>query len=808
VNPDYEPLRLPQPQTVSRRMEKPRPVPLVPEVVARREEIARGLLGPLVRLSRSLGEMSDEERRAVFYKLEHEGATDLAGTGLKPVVEPSDRFTLAVPRSNTLDALARKVKDFGTGLLRRGHPPNESLGRLLNVAQGEPTDRLSEAVLQAYDRLVRQEWVVCEIEMISVARSAREQQAELRATTRALDRLFQNGINGNFFEREEIKGTCRAVIRCTGRLFQQLVEGPDWQCRIWWFDARPEFDTFHSRLRGFSVAELAEFEPPSDGAPIVCIVDSGVTSGNPFLRPVTREDLLKSFLSDSPDNPYDEHGHGSGVASLASYYALNIQQGARNSGKVWIAGARVLDAENRHEEGRLFSKVITEVVDFFAPLGVRIFNLSVNILNRHWNAEARRTVPRRSWVARTIDRLSRERDIVFVVSTGNIGPQQVGDWLRNGHSYPAYLRTEDARLLDPAQAALALTAGALAPGTLLVGRDAAGSALAAANQPAPFTRCGPGMAREIKPELVDYGGNYVHDPEVDLVSRNPGTDIVMASHQVTPAIALDVGTSFAAPRIAHKLAVVLSDLEALGLNQVSACLLKAFLVNSADWASLGDEFAAFRDEMEHVEPKHWLMVAGYGLPDCDRATYCDEYSYVAFYQGLLAPDSVAYFDVPVPPGLASGITGTRRLIVTVVHAPEVQRWGLERYLGTTLKWRMFRGDVGREEIVRYMSVEEEDDAERPPRPDELPSALGVNLRSRGIVQHDIIEWRRHERQFSEGNYTLAVAAYKKWARRVAPVPYAVVVRLEDTTRSAQVYSEVQKILAEIEVQSRARTGPV
>src|SRR5450756_1890977 len=80
-------------------------------------------------------------------------------------------------------------------------------------------------------------------------------------------------------------------------------------------------------------------------------------------------------------------------------YALNLDRGASNVPKVWIASARVLDENNEGEEDRLFSLVLSEVVDFFVPLGVRVFNLSVNIKNRKWNAEAKRTVPRRSWIA-------------------------------------------------------------------------------------------------------------------------------------------------------------------------------------------------------------------------------------------------------------------------------------------------------------------------------------------------------------------------------------------------------------------------
>ena len=70
-----------------------------------------------------------------------------------------------------------------------------------------------------------------------------------------------------------------------------------------------------------------------------------------------------------------------------------------------------------------------------------------------------------------------------------------------------------------------------------------------------------------------------------------------------------------------------------------------------------------------------------------------------YYQGELDPNSVAYFDVPVPAALAESGDGIKRLSVTLVHAPEVQRWGFERYLGTTMKWRIFRGDVDREEVI-------------------------------------------------------------------------------------------------------------
>lgn len=809
MNSEYPPFSLPSPEIADRRKERPPYVPLPPEVLRQRQELASRLTAKITPLSNSLRQMSEDELKAVFFKLEHEGVVPLGGTDLKPIVESSENFTLAIPRSDNLDKLFAKVQDFGTGEIRRDHAPNERLATsLTNIQQGEPEDRLAQALYENYDALIQQDWIVCEIEMISLASGRRQQQQELQKIRASLEHAFGGGVHGTFFEHEEIKATSRAVIRCSGEMFRKLVQDREWQRRIVWFDARPEFETFHSTLKNFRMEDLRPCKSPGESAPVVCIVDSGVTAGNPFLEPVTKLELLRSFLGKAPNNPTDEHGHGSGVASLAAYYAINLQAGATNEGRVWVASARVLDADNLGEENRLFSKVLREVVEFFHPLGVRIFNLSVNILNRYWNQEAKRTVPRKSWIARTIDRLSREYDIIFVISTGNLSMLQLRTYFQDSQPqpYPDYFVDDDAKLLDPAQAALALTVGALSPGTLIVGPTGSASAIAGRNQPAPFTRCGPGVNREIKPELVDFGGNYAYDSGGGFVRANPGTNVMMASHQLTPAIAHDSGTSFAAPRVTYKLAMILADLESMDLTEISASLLKALIINSSDYASLGGEHRDFINAMDAVRQKHWPYVVGYGIPNHDRATSSDPYSVLLVFNGELKPDTVAYFDIPVPADLAHATGGTKRLTITVVHTPEVQRWGLERYLATTLKWRVFRGDVDREEIIKSMSVEDADDLleNQPERPGELPGKLGIRLRSRGTIQHDVIEWTRHQEQYSANSYTLAISAYEKWARNnPEPVPFAVVVRLEDTTRTTQVYSAVQNILNQIQVRARA-----
>jgi hypothetical protein len=589
-----------------------------------------------------------------------------------------------------------------------------------------------------------------------------------------------------------------------------LVEDREWIERIRWFESRPRFQTFHETWQQFQFDKLAPIVPPSEEAPTVCVIDSGVSSGNPFLRPVTKDDLLRSYLHLKPTNPSDECGHGSAVASLASYYALNLAEGAQNVGKVWIASARILNEDNALEDERLFSRLLRDVVVDFAPVGVKVFCLAVGDDSKPWTRAARAVLPRKSWVARTIDQLSREFDVVFVTCTGNISLPDLLEVVPDAQSYPTYFDADNLQILDPGQAALAITVGSIAGGTQIV--QAHHSPIAQPNQPSPFTRRGPGIRGEIKPELVEYGGNLAFDSQMNRVAENAGLNVVAATRQLTPAARHTFGTSFAAPRVAHRLSLIYQDLQTLNLENVSACLLRAFLIGSARYPDRLDEF---RTLIEGMSAGRWFDLYGYGIPSELRATLIDDYSSIMFFQGEVEPDQVQFFDVPVPSELSNS-SSRKRLTVTVAHAPEVQRWGLERYLGVDVKWRMFRGNISRDEIVAAMSEDvtqsdeeeidelDESDLNELSSPSELKFKLGINRRSRGTVQHDWCEWSRHRQEFSDGHYTLAVAAYHRWQRKVVATPLGIVIRLEDLGRTVPVYTLVETLLAQIEAQVQSR----
>lgn len=801
---EYKPLALKRPKIADRKPEKPRPVPLPPETIAKRKQIAKALLQKIAPVSKALGQMTDNERKAVFFKLEHDGKIDLTGTGLKAISEASESVTLAIPKSSSLEKLEEKIEKFGNTVPdRNGMLPHGMLAtHLKTIKQGSSKDRLCESFQERYKDLIKKQFFIYEIELMTLKTGSLQQKEELARLRLEVDGVLRADTAGAgaIFEHTESKGSSRMVVRSSGTIFKKFVEDSSWQRKIVFFDSRPKFQTFSTTLDQFQAKKLGRIASPPNEAPTVCIIDSGISVGNPFLKPVSKETLFKSFLKKAPEDPTDQHGHGSGVGSLVSYYALDISEGAQNSGKIWLASARVLDENNYSEddkdsdEGRLFSEVIKEVVKTFVALGVRVFNLSINDENRRWDDENKKVMPRNSWVARTIDFLSREHDVLFVVSTGNIMKDDVRAYIDSGKTYPKYLLEASSRLLDPAQSALALTVGSIAHSVTLVGPNSAGdSALANIDFPSPFSRRGPGINGEIKPELVERGGNYVLVSNGGITT-NAGTNVLMASNDGGSSISHRSGTSFAAPRVSHSAAMIFQELTEIGVTP-SASLLKALLVNSASHPN-NSVLTQFLSDLTPERKEEWLNLYGYGIPDRRKAIESDQYSALLYFQGTIKPNKVAFLSVPVPKELAYAEKGQKRITTTVAFAPEVQRWGLERYFGAILKWRMFRGDIDQDAVVDAMSVEDEnDDSYRQTLEQELSFYPGINLRSKGALQHATFDWLDHQEVYSQNHYTLALGSYERWGRaNGAEIPYAVVVRIEDLSQTCKVYSLVNTMI--------------
>lgn len=781
---EFSPLQFRAPEVVDRRRMRSARVPVDPVLFAERERYARELSNKVGVISNQLRVLPPEARKAVFLKIEHDRKVDLGGTDLKLMAEQSSSISLAIPKASDLTKLENKINEFSRAAPTDNHLPNEGLVYFTKeIRLGIPTDRLSDQFLSVYQSAIDDQLYTYELELISFENGSRKVKIDLMGKLSLLERELGNGVHGHVFEHEYFSNLCRVILRSNGRKLKQLVEESNWQTTIAWFDEKPRFETFQAEYEDFNFGELQPIPNIDPDAPAVCMIDSGINTGNPFLRNVSNPEWNKSFLDSKLNDPSDEHGHGSGVASLISYYSLNIANGAVNIPRIFVASARLHDQDNQGDE-KLLSKKLKEIVSFYAPLGIKVFNLSVGIINRSWNLENRRTLPRRSWIARTLDELSYQHDVVFVVSAGNIPLPHIGSLIGENGEYPNYLFSPDSRLLDPAQSAGAITVGSINSHTL-IHTSPQSIVLGNTHEPSGFTRTGPGVLREAKPDVVEFGGGVVFDQSLGRVRRNSAQDVVMASKNLTPALARDVGTSFATARVSHKIANIQNELRLLNITP-SLNLLKALLVNTCESKFFSSE--EFSRELS-------INALGYGVPDHLRATETNAHSCLLYFDGEIETDKVSIFKIPVPRALSES-TGRKRLTITVSYLPEVHRNALHRYMGTKLEWDLFRGDTEYSEVLDFYSEREESVEEQEVNEEDNPKKLtgftyGKRARSKGLVQHDIIEWTRHTEEHSNGDYVLALLFRSLWASKQKPVKYSVVVRLEDDGRAVQIYDLVR-----------------
>lgn len=511
----------------------------------------------------------------------------------------------------------------------------------------------------------------------------------------------------------------------------------------------PRPDLYLDDLGDVTAASVSAGAAPSDDAIAIGVIDSGVNFGHPLLTYAMRGSMTGH--SAWPDA--DEAGHGTSVASMAVYGDVSARN-ADNSfdAPFWIASARVVDGEGRFP----VEVTVPELMDvsirkLHADHGCRIFNISLGDPKLVY-AGGKAGI----W-ASTLDSLARELDVLFIVSTGNQDrlTAQYGEKILQ--RYPAYLLDGHSRILDPATAANVLTVGSIAHSNGLDDDDAdlvGVRPICEADLPSPFTRTGPGVRGMIKPDLVDYGGTAVWDgPTKALVSGGKKSSAGIWTFHYKPVDRLfraRSGTSFSAPIVAHKAAILLAE-----QPDVPANFLRAMLALS------GEMPAAAAETLSEYGKTAPLMICGNGLPNVDNALGSDDSRVVFYANEEIAPDHFAVFELPVP-SLFQTTKGEREIKVSLAFDPPVKRTRAD-YLGLTMGWRLIRGTDEKavfDNFRKWEKVEGE--------PPEFPKKYvcetfpGPQLREKGTLQCASFKAQRSIASYG-GTYYVAVWCRRRWA---------------------------------------------
>ncbi|WP_342755909.1 S8 family peptidase [Kineothrix sedimenti] len=417
--------------------------------------------------------------------------------------------------------------------------------------------------------------------------------------------------------------------------------------------------------------------PPDEDAPIVTVIDSGIQESHRYIEPaILAEDSL-CFVAgtDSVADEVDNGGHGTRVAG-AILYPVEIPKTGEYQLPCFIRNMRVLNEDNVHSfKTNIFPPLlIKKAVDKYyleAKKKSKIFNHSIAEIGA---CEIKHMSP---W-ASEIDMQSYENDILFIQAAGNIPHMNIRQFLDEGIEYPKYFFDDRSRIANPAQSLQALTVGAI---SLVSYEDEDQQSIANINEPSAFTRIGSGIWNSVKPDVVEWGGDWIKSKEGNRLSLVPEVcpELLRTSPE-GPAYDRDtIGTSFSTPKVSFMAA----EIQKL-FPKSPALLYRALIAQSAELPiSNGRKFGDVKDIVRLV---------GYGFPNLVKATRNDEYRVTLITEELfeIYEGQAHIFKVPIPKELAEiGDDYKIKLSVTLSYAakPRNTRRTHSRYLSTWLDWR-------------------------------------------------------------------------------------------------------------------------
>ena len=525
-------------------------------------------------------------------------------------------------------------------------------------------------------------------------------------------------------------------------------------------DLPPKPGLTTSEVSQSSIEDFLPVKKPAQNAPKVCVIDSGVASGHPLMAEAVGDAIS---LPSSIRMATDEHGHGTMVSGIALYG--DVAECIRNhefKPSLWLLSAKVtelvdgpLGKQMKFPDEQLISTQMRESIEYFhREYGCRIFNISLGDDRLVYDGG------KPSIWAWTLDNMCRSLDVVIIVPVGNRWP--VDDKVSPEDvlaEYPKYLMNKEFRLIEPATAAIPITVGSLAnletPHSTRDHGDVGLKALAQVDSPSPFTRIGNGIGEAIKPELCEYGGNIVFDHRLKLLQRkNPDVEIVSLRHDHATGglFTWDIGTSLAAPKVAHYAAQILATFPGASAN-----LIRALLVSSASVPESATKV------IEPLGDNACLKVCGYGKPSLPLAINSFDDRVTLFAENELLGDHFHIYEIPLPEVFRQ-TRGGRNISVTLAFDPPT-RHTRKDYLGFSMKYWLVRGKTLREVVSIFKKTKPGEDKIEGISGTAYECSLepGHRLRENGTLQKGTFSISNNPREEYGDTYHLVVQCARNWS---------------------------------------------
>lgn len=542
---------------------------------------------------------------------------------------------------------------------------------------------------------------------------------------------------------------------------------------------------------GTVTADVNRFPQPAQpgaDAPRVAVLDSGLVTGHPLLAPAVGHAQGYVLPHRSPDDA--DPWHGTSVAGLALYG--DIEAAIAASGfipSLFLVSGRVFNHDGNDQTEFVENAVERAVRDLHGDFGCKVFNLSYGDHNKVYDRGHVRGL------AYTLDRLTRELGVLFVVSTGNLKPEGLpGDPME---AYPDYLLQDHARLLDPATALNAVTVGGVARHEATHNaqryRDTVEDRpIARTGHPYPLTRSGPSINGAIKPDFVEHAGNLaVRRAGGGTIDRGLGVVTVNGGFANSGAFREVSGTSFAAPAVARRAAALLRHVPDASHN-----LLRALLGVHAGWPVPSLQLLNPHDNAEGREKLTRLV--GYGCINDSALEQSLDNVVSLICEEQIGSDRCQFYAVPIPDELWDGGRRTREVTVALAYSPMVRTTRLD-YRMTKLKFSLVVANNLDEVAAAFQRNRDEGMPERGNN-----RWLSGEARQAGTLQ--VSRWTFRQRP--RGQLFIVVTRQDaSWSTvNDDPEPYALCVSLADRANAqSRLYAQIQALLrARVEQRARAR----
>ena len=578
---------------------------------------------------------------------------------------------------------------------------------------------------------------------------------------------------------------------------------------------RPSFET--PQEYNLPLSTFPEVQSPPENSCGVLVIDSGVQRGHPLIAPALGEAVVfpdpgNQRISDSSDDGDEKHGgHGTGVAGLTIYG--DIAEGITQkmfTPSAWLFSARVTDKDNEYHPDFLLESQIEEAIRYFTQSypNCKVINISLGDSRLVCQDNQKQFK-----LAAKIDELAyryRSKNLLFIVSAGNHF-YNVDSNEKFVTEYPNYLLIDQARIIDPATSAIAITVGSLSLGTgsIQYPDDSRRQPIARlSGYPSPFTRTGFGIDGMIKPDLVDFGGDLLLDGS-RIISNEPGLGILTLAKNYTGSMfRAYCGTSFSAPRIANMAAQLFTK-----FPNATSNMIRALLANSA---LIPTEIPPILQGDKAEQVNNQTRIYGYGQPNLQRSLFSAENYVVLQIDNEEIP--VGFFrmyEIPALPSEFFDKPGKRSLSVTLAFDPPTLPTRGDSYLGVTMEFHVFKNidpKVIKQAFLKANSknkTEESNELTLKDLEKEYGSGIrvklspGSQLRSKGTLQKGQALIKSKRGYGSDAPLYIVVSCARKWAKEgeIDLQRFSLVVSINHSDPEVDLYNRLR---AQIITQARIR----